>query len=138
MMVGAGNLSYSQIGATSNMKWVMLTKATTIANSSFGNMLGTIGFFAPKCERIWNAFSTFAFPALRMLELPSLVSLFDEAGTRQGNWFREMPCLQSFSMADSVTSLPNDFLSYSYCLRNLKLSSSLSGTITAICTGVCR
>jgi hypothetical protein len=137
MLVGVGNVGYCQVGSTANLKWVMLTEATAVANICFGNMLGTVGFFAPKCERAWQFVSDFAFPALKTLELPSLVSVFDDAGARQGKWIQEMPCLQSFSMADSVSSLPSNFLSYSYSLRSLRLSTGLSGVITSLCVGGC-
>ena len=136
--VGVGNPGYFQLGTCRNLKWMKFTEATVIANAALGNMIGLIGLFAPKCLRVWNFVSSYAFPSLRKLELPSLASLFDEANARQGTWFYEMPCLEEFDLASTVTMLPSNFLQGCLSLRQLTLSSGLSGTLTALCAGGCR
>ena len=135
MFYGPGNHSYAMLGATMNMRWIKFTEATAIANSSLGHSFGLVGFFAPKCAKMWS--SSPRMPSLKVLDLPSIKTFFSDAGNLPCNFQTLCSTLESFYIPDGVDTLPQNFMYQAFMLKELRFPSTLVGTINNLGYNTC-
>ena len=133
---GNGALTRCIVGGTANRKWIKFTECKVFGNYPLGIATGLIGIYAPKLEYFYGG-SMGKLPALRTMEVPSLVSFYQPKTTSSpATWFQYLVSMEEIVIPEGIAYLPANFMRYAFLLKSIVIPASVTA-MGDFCLGDC-